>query len=759
MTRKLNSQERLKAAMRVLTDLFGSASDEDMLNDIRETGEEADKVVQQVTDLFEAAFSPPDVKPLVEHTAEHVGSHVQFLQRIRDSGLLPCPGSFDAVWNCIVKALHGLGIDRVRLYLLSEDGQFLFAVDHWGMGKDFVFQRRAVRDEPHWALLASDRRLHVFQREAGKHAPFEEGVAEEVAAREWFCQLLTWNGKIVGKLSGDCKNSGRKLVAEDLHAIELFAPLLGSAIGHARLLSNLGSVLRVSSSAMTCDTPTDIMVEVCRAACEISGVDHSSVLLFDTHDPLLGRIEAEYPLWGALGTTLPLHGVPLAKLLAESRAPLVVADAPNELGCGHLRDILAKLEIRSVLLVPIVNSGRLTGSLILDARKNSYKFTDADITLATIYASQVAVAFENQRRRAESEALMELHQAIEDMLIPNEFDVLAELIADRARSLFEARFAVFCDCRRDRSPSEGIGVFCSGIAPPEWMAIEQHGPSQHRLLATVQERAWVEIANVLDPNQMLPGLRLPEDLICFQGIALKTSYRVEGLLFLGYSRPAVFTTEQRHAARKFAAFAALSLQRTHVISAMNRSRTLPAGERLEAHVSALQEANRIITSGSRGLKPPETLDHILKQAIECTAGKDSLRNTIGSIWVFDSTSNILTLVSTYPRGLRPIGYTLAILEEFGRIGITGRAVLKKAPQRVSNVRNDEDYIQLNPLTCSELAVPILKGDTVLGVLNLESDREDAFGQLDEDTVMALADLAAIVIQNSIGAMLAPALQP
>jgi putative methionine-R-sulfoxide reductase with GAF domain len=86
-------------------------------------------------------------------------------------------------------------------------------------------------------------------------------------------------------------------------------------------------------------------------------------------------------------------------------------------------------------------------------------------------------------------------------------------------------------------------------------------------------------------------------------------------------------------------------------------------------------------------------------------------------------------------------------------------LIKKTPQRVANVRNDADYIQLNPLTISELAVPILEGDTVLGVLNLECGSEDAFDQLDEDTVAALADLAAVAIQNSRERyMLSPALQ-
>jgi len=116
-------------------------------------------------------------------------------------------------------------------------------------------------------------------------------------------------------------------------------------------------------------------------------------------------------------------------------------------------------------------------------------------------------------------------------------------------------------------------------------------------------------------------------------------------------------------------------------------------------------------------------------------------------------------VSAYPHGVRQIGYAYSILTEFGKIGITGRAVLDKVARRVADVRTDKDYILLNPLTLSELAVPILEGNTVVGVLNLECDRQDAFDQLDEDTVIALADFAAIALHNSKERMMDPALQP
>jgi GAF domain-containing protein len=742
---------QFKAAMRVIANLVGDSSDEDVLHDVRAIGEDPDRLAQKITDLFEEVFSPLEGKRVFE-PLERTGGHAQLLQRIQDSGLLPSARSFDVVWNCIVNALHGLDIDRVRLYLLSEDKEFLYAVAHWGMGDEFIFQRRVVRDEPYWDTLSSDCRLHVFCREPGRLAPFEEGVSEEMAVREWFCQLLTWNGKIVGKLSGDCKNSGRRLDPESLRPIELFAPLLGSAIGHARLLTNLGSVLKVSSAAMRCDTVAEIMQEACHGAQDIPGVDHTSLLIFNV-DGSSGRIEAEYPKWGTQGSVIALQGVALAEHFTKTCEPLVISDVPSELGLGHFREMLAKLEIQSLLIVPVISSGRMVGALILDARKNIYRFTSADVALAGIYASQVGLAIEHQRLKDDSTALARLDQAVDDMLIAVDFRQLAQLVADRAKELFEASFAVFQSYKGNAVESNNEPVFSSGILPLEWIAIEQHEASRHRLAVTVRDRGWVEIANILDPNQTFPGLQLPPNIFCFQGIALKTQSETEGILFLGYSHPDAFTAEQRQRARKFAAFAALSLQRIRGISDTNRSITLPADERTKAHLSAFYEASRIITSATRGVAPAQTLDDILKQAIECTKiGKDTFRNTVGTIWIFDRTSNTLRLVNTYPRrgelDDRPIGYTYAILEGFGKIGVTGRAVICKTPQRVPNVQNDEDYIQLNPCTLSELAVPILEGDTLLGVLNLECDQEDAFDHFDEDLVTALAGLAAIAIQNS-----------
>lgn len=239
--------------------------------------------------------------------------------------------------------------------------------------------------------------------------------------------------------------------------------------------------------------------------------------------------------------------------------------------------------------------------------------------------------------------------------------------------------------------SSDITIFASGITPTEWRKIEQDRKAANQVASAVRKRKWVEISNVSDLYRTLPSLRSRPDVMCFQGIALKTRRRVEGLLFLGYSHPTVFSSEQRQHARKFAAFAALCLQRMRTISEMNYSGLSPANERLEAHVSAFYEVNKIITSASHGVMPAQSLDQILRQAVGCTARRDGLGNVTGAIWTFDNASNTLKLVSAYPRAVRPIGYTYSILSEFGKIGITGRAVLDKV-QRVGDVRKNKDYI-------------------------------------------------------------------
>jgi signal transduction histidine kinase len=81
-------------------------------------------------------------------------------------------------------------------------------------------------------------------------------------------------------------------------------------------------------------------------------------------------------------------------------------------------------------------------------------------------------------------------------------------------------------------------------------------------------------------------------------------------------------------------------------------------------------------------------------------------------------------------------------------GITGWVVRTGKPARVGNVRHDPRYIAARRGVESELAVPLEVGGEVRGVLNMDSDRADAFSADDQELLQELAVQAAKVIQNT-----------
>ena len=73
------------------------------------------------------------------------------------------------------------------------------------------------------------------------------------------------------------------------------------------------------------------------------------------------------------------------------------------------------------------------------------------------------------------------------------------------------------------------------------------------------------------------------------------------------------------------------------------------------------------------------------------------------------------------------------------IGILGRAVRTRLPQRVSDVTKDADYYKAYSEIRSELAVPIIVNDKVFGVINTESPKIGHFTKEDENLLSTLAD--------------------
>lgn len=137
------------------------------------------------------------------------------------------------------------------------------------------------------------------------------------------------------------------------------------------------------------------------------------------------------------------------------------------------------------------------------------------------------------------------------------------------------------------------------------------------------------------------------------------------------------------------------------------------------------------------LDSQQALELILREAVRV------MRASSGSIALVNPTNGLLEIQAS--QGL-PAGAQNMQLR-VGR-GITGWVARTGRPARVSDVRADARYVMLQPAVRSELAVPLAVEGEVRGVLNVDSDRPDAFSAADQELLEALAVQAAKVIHTT-----------
>jgi diguanylate cyclase (GGDEF)-like protein/PAS domain S-box-containing protein len=92
------------------------------------------------------------------------------------------------------------------------------------------------------------------------------------------------------------------------------------------------------------------------------------------------------------------------------------------------------------------------------------------------------------------------------------------------------------------------------------------------------------------------------------------------------------------------------------------------------------------------------------------------------------------------------GYRDLTLATDGTTGLVGRVAHRRKPELVTDVALDADHVASDPAVRSEICVPLLDGDRLLGVLDVQSAGQDQLDATDLAAVLAVADrLAGAVV--------------
>ncbi len=151
-------------------------------------------------------------------------------------------------------------------------------------------------------------------------------------------------------------------------------------------------------------------------------------------------------------------------------------------------------------------------------------------------------------------------------------------------------------------------------------------------------------------------------------------------------------------------------------------------------LSLLYQVSNVIHST---LDPQQALKLILGEAVRL------MRASSGSVVLVNPTTGFLEIQAA-------IGFPDQVSDLRLRVGegVTGWVAKSGKPARVGDVWGDKRYIPVRGEVRSELAVPFEVGGDVRGVLNVDSDRENAFSQADQELLEAVAVQAARVIANT-----------
>lgn len=140
-------------------------------------------------------------------------------------------------------------------------------------------------------------------------------------------------------------------------------------------------------------------------------------------------------------------------------------------------------------------------------------------------------------------------------------------------------------------------------------------------------------------------------------------------------------------------------------------------------------------------------DRLLQQVVDLTKVSFSLYHA--HIYLYDEENKSLSLKA----GAGEVGRLMALEERFIPINeesIVARTVRQREPVVVNDTSQSEIFLP-NPLlpdTRSELAVPMIVGESVMGVLDVQSDQIDRFGDQDVLIMRTLAAQIAVAIQNA-----------
>ena len=435
----------------------------------------------------------------------------------------------------------------------------------------------------------------------------------------------------------------------------------------------------------------------------------------------------------------------LAQMLRTKRVLQIAdykAEAPYREGDPTAVKLVDIGGARTLVNVPLLKEDVLVGAIAI-YRHEVEPFTDSQLELLEDFASQAVIAIENTRLFNELRESLQHQTATADVLkviSRSTFDLamVLDTLVRSAALLCEADMAVIL------RPQEEKFIFAANFGAPQIfvdlvkeMPIEAgRGTVAARVIA---ECRLVQIPDVLtDPDYSLNDAQKAAGYRSILGVPLLREGIPIGILNLMRSHVRPFTDKQIELVSTFADQAVIAIENARLFDEV-RARTDELSEALRQQ-TATSDVLQVISRSAFDLQP--VFDIVAESSVNlCEAERATIYSYDGEllrvVTALNAPPEFKEWVAQHP--LRP-----------GRHSGAARAALERRTIHIPDVQADPEYTfgakDVEPIR-TVLAVPILKGDDLLGVIIIYRFEVRPFTDKLIALVETFADQSAIAIEN------------
>ncbi len=420
-------------------------------------------------------------------------------------------------------------------------------------------------------------------------------------------------------------------------------------------------------------------------------------------------------------------GEGLTSILIRTRQPLMLVENTEQKAAELGAKVTGK-PARSWMGAPMLVQNSPIGALIIQDLENEHAFDDNDLKFFTTIAGQVAGVINNVRLLGESQ-----HKAVQ-------IETAAEIARDISGSLnLDELLIKAVNFIRERFDFYHASIFLHDL-PGEFALIREAtgeagtqmkragykiGVGSKSIVGFVSGRGEQLVVNDTARDATYYANPLLPDTRAEAAIPLKVGDRILGVLDIQSTKPYSFSEDNLRSLQILADQLAVAVVNTELFA------------ETQEHLSQHRLLHHITTTAASGTTLEEALESAVN-GLQVTLGGDRV-----AILLADREKKMLEVKAS-------MGYSDDISKtqiEFGS-GVTGWVAEHRRTLRVRDVLVEPRYIQASANTRSELAIPLIYRNELLGVLNVESEQVDAYTENDEEMLGTLGGSLAAIIANA-----------